>query len=126
MPRLAPKASPLSDASQAIRRQMWLVAGAAVALLGLAAAGARGHVPRALGMAAGGLAALALVLAAILGWQARKQALADREVAGRRELIVTLTALLGRQDDATLERIAGTRGTQGEVARLLLEGRRQR
>ncbi len=121
-----PKSSPFSDASQALRRQMWLAAGVAVAMLGVAALGARGYVDRGIGLAAGGFAALALALAAVLGWQARKQALADRELAGKREMIVTLTALLGRQDDATLERIAGTRGTQAEVARMLLDGRQPR
>jgi hypothetical protein len=121
-----PKSSPFSDASQALRRQMWLAAGVAVAMLGVAALGARGYVDRGIGLAAGGFAALALSLAAVLGWQARKQALADRELAGKREMIVTLTALLGRQDDATLERIAGTRGTQAEVARMLLDGRQTR
>ena len=121
-----PKHSPFSDASQALRRQMWLAAAVAVAMLGLAALGARGYVDRGIGLAAGGFAALSLALAAVLGWQARKQALADRELAGRREMIVTLTALLGRQDDATLERIAATRGTQAEVARMLLDGRHPR
>ncbi|HSE26881.1 MAG TPA: hypothetical protein VLA95_01530 [Gemmatimonadales bacterium] len=123
MALLAPKASPFSDASQAVRRQMWLMACIAVAMLGVAALGARGQVDPWIGMAAGGLAALALVLTGVLGLQARRQALADRELAGKREMIVTLTALLGRQDDATLERIAGTRGTQAEVARMLLDGR---
>ncbi len=120
---VAPKASPFSDASQALRRQMWLMALVAMLMLGVAALGARGFVDPWLGMAAGGFAALALVLTGVLGLQARRQALADRELAGKREMIVTLTALLGRQDDATLERIAGTRGTQAEVARMLLEGR---
>jgi hypothetical protein len=123
---VAPRASPFSDASQALRRQMWLMALVAVVMLGVAALGARGYVDPWVGLAAGGFAALALVLAGVLGLQARRQALADRELAGKREMIVTLTALLGRQDDATLERIAGTRGTQAEVARMLLEGRKAR
>jgi hypothetical protein len=122
----APKPSPFSDASQALRRQMWLMALVAMMMLGIAALGARGFVDPWLGMAAGGFAALALVLTGVLGLQARRQALADRELAGKREMIVTLTALLGQQDDATLERIAGTRGVQAEVARMLLEGRRAR
>jgi len=123
---ISPKDSPFSDASQALRRQMWLMALVAVTMLGVAALGARGYVDPWLGLAAGGFAALALVLAGVLGLQARRQALADRELAGKREMIVTLTALLGRQDDATLERIAGTRGTQAEVARMLLDGRKAR
>lgn len=123
---VAPRASPFSDASQVLRRQMWLMALVAVVMLGVAALGARGYVDPWVGLAAGGFAALALVLAGVLGLQARRQALADRELAGKREMIVTLTALLGRQDDATLERIAGTRGTQAEVARMLLEGRKAR
>lgn len=126
MALLEPKDSPFSDASQKLRRQMWLMAVVAIAMFGLAALGARGYVGRGLGITAAGCAALALALTAVLGWQARRQALADRELAGRREMIVTLTALLGRQDDATLERIAGTRGTQADVARMLLEGRKGR
>ncbi|HJS47148.1 MAG TPA: hypothetical protein VJ773_04075 [Gemmatimonadales bacterium] len=124
MTLLAPKESPFSDASQSLRRQMWLAAGVAVAMLAVAALGAGGQVDPWIGLAAGGFAALALAMAAVLGVQARRQALADRELAGKREMIVTLTALLGRQDDATLERIASTRGTQAEVARMLLEGRK--
>lgn len=124
MTLLAPKESPFSDASQSLRRQMWLAAGVAVAMLAVAALGAGGQVDPWIGLAAGGFAALALAMAAVLGVQARRQALADRELAGKREMIVTLTALLGRQDDATLERIATTRGTQAEVARMLLEGRK--
>ena len=124
MTLLAPKESPFSDASQSLRRQMWLAAGVAVAMLAVAALGARGQVDPWIGMVAGGFAALALAMAAVLGVQARRQALADRELAGKREMIVTLTALLGKQDDATLERIAATRGTQAEVARMLLEGRK--
>ena len=116
----------LSDAAQALRRQMWVVTAAAALALAMAAAGARGLVPRELGLIAGGMGVLALALAAWVGVQVRRQALADREQEGRRAMIVTLTATLGQQDDATLERIAAGRGAPADVARMLLEARRER
>ena len=124
VPLLAPgKESPLSDASQQLRRQMWLVAGVGVAALGLAAMGAKGWIDPRLGITGGALAAVALAFAAALGWQVRRQALADREITGRRAMIVTMAAMLGQEDDATLERIAASKGTHADVARMLLESR---
>lgn len=115
----------LSDAARDLRRQMWLVAGAAGVAFAAAAAGARGLLPRELGLISGGVGLLALGLAAAIGLQVRRQALADRERQGRRAMIVTLTATLGQQDDATLQRIAEGKGAPADVARMLLEARQR-
>jgi hypothetical protein len=116
----------LSDASQQLRRQMWLVVMVGIGALGLAALGARGFIDPRLGITGGALAAVALAFAVVLGWQVRRQALADRELAGHRAMIVTMAAMLGQEDDATLERIAASKGTHADVARMLLEERRAR
>ncbi|MGH7585443.1 MAG: hypothetical protein ACREMH_04280 [Gemmatimonadales bacterium] len=127
MPILAPgKESPLSDASQQLRRQMWLVVAVGILALGLAALGARGFIDPRLGITGGALAAVALAFAVVLGWQVRRQALDDREVAGHRAMIVTMAAMLGQESDATLERIAASKGTHADVARMLLDERRAR
>lgn len=124
MPRPAAERAGLSDAARQLRRQMWTVAGAAGVAFVMAAAGARGILPRELGLISGGAGVLALGLAVMIGLQVRRQALADREIEGRRAMIVALTATLGDQDEATLERIAATRGAPADVARMLLEARR--
>lgn len=127
MPLLTPgKESPLSDASQQLRRQMWLVVAVGIGALGLAALGAKGFIDPRLGIAGGALAAVALAFAVVVGWQVRRQALADREMAGHRAMIVTMAAMLGQEDDATLERIAASKGTHADVARMLLDERRAR
>jgi hypothetical protein len=102
---------------------MWLVTGGGILALAIAIAGARGNVPVAIGIAGGVLFAISILLAGVLGLKMHRQALADREMAARRSMIVMLAATLGKQDDAVLEGIKTQGGPAGEAAALILEGR---
>jgi len=116
--------APLTVNARLYRRSMWLVTGCGVLALAIAIAGARGIVPLAIGVAGGVLFAISILLAGLLGLKMHRQALADREMAARRSMIVMLAASLGKQDDAALERIKTQGGPAGEAAALILEGRR--
>jgi hypothetical protein len=102
---------------------MWLVTACGVLALAVAIGGARGILPVALGVAGAVLFAVTIALAGVLGLKMHRQALADREIAARRSMIVMLAATLGKQDDAALERIKTQGGPAGEAAALILEGR---
>jgi membrane protein implicated in regulation of membrane protease activity len=95
----------------------------AAAGLGLAFGAARGWLPRATLPAALVLFVAAAVTAVWLGFKSHRQALADRERQGRLSMIVAIAAQLGKQNDATLERVAGKGGPAGEAARMILKGR---
>jgi hypothetical protein len=73
---------------------MWLVTGGGILALAIAVA---------IGIAGGVLFAISILLAGVLGLKMHRQALADREMAARRSMIVMLAATLGKQDDAVLE-----------------------
>ncbi len=115
--------APLTDNARLYRRSMWLVTGGGILALAIAVAGARGNVPVAIGIAGGVLFAISILLAGVLGLKMHRQALADREMAARRSMIVMLAATLGKQDDAVLEGIRTQGGPAGEAAALILEGR---
>jgi hypothetical protein len=57
------------------------------------------------------------------GLKAHQQSLADREREGRLAMIVAIAAQLGKQDEATLRKIAGKGGPAAESARMILAGR---
>jgi hypothetical protein len=114
----------LSEGARSLRAGVWGMIFIAGLALVLAFAGARRWVPRetmgsALLMFAG--AALGAVW---LGIKAHRRTLADRDRASGQAMIVLLAAQLGKQDDATLQRIAGKSGPAGEAARMILKGRR--
>ena len=115
--------APLTDNARLYRRSMWLVTACGILALAIAIAGARGIVPVAIGIPGGVLFAICILLAGVLGLKMHRQALADREMAARRSMIVLLAATLGKQDDAALERIKTQGGPAGEAAALILEGR---
>lgn len=60
------------------------------------------------------------------GLRHRQEVLADREKASGGVMIVAIAAQLGRQDDATLERIQARGGPAGEAARMILTERKAR
>jgi hypothetical protein len=116
----------MSEAARALRAAMrWMLA-AAVACLVLAFGTTRGWVPRAMIPFVTIAFLVACAWAIWLGLKSHRQALADRDRVGRLTLIVTIAAQLGKQDDATLRRIAGKAGPAGEAARMILTERRQR
>lgn len=78
------------------------------------------------------LGSILLLLSAVFasaiwsGIRARQQLLADREKASGGVMIVAIAAQLGRQDDATLERIQSRGGPAGEAATMILSERKKR
>lgn len=78
------------------------------------------------------LGSLLLLLSAVFasaiwtGLHARREALAAREKASGGIMIVAIAAQLGRQDDATLERIQSKGGPAGEAAKMILTERKAR
>ncbi|HXE57341.1 MAG TPA: hypothetical protein VNK43_05025 [Gemmatimonadales bacterium] len=119
------RASPLSDAARDYRAAMWAALFMVAAALVLVIGGLRGRWPAALAVPAALALALGLLLAIGLGIRGHRRAIADRELQTHRTLIVHLAALLGKQDEDTLGRIAARDGPEGEAARLILAGRRE-
>ena len=78
------------------------------------------------------LGSILMLLAAIFvsaiwaGLRHRQELLAQREQASGGVMIVAIAAQLGRQDDATLERIQSQGGPAGEAAGLILGERKAR
>jgi hypothetical protein len=106
-----------------ISRALLVVAG----LLALAAfASLKNWIPRDL------LGSILMLLGAVFistvwaGLRHRHQVLADREKASGGIMIVAIAAQLGRQDDATLERIRAQGGPAGEAASMILTERKNR
>ncbi|MGH7703701.1 MAG: hypothetical protein ACREMO_11440 [Gemmatimonadales bacterium] len=118
--------APLSDASREYRTIMWLVGLLGLAALLVAVGGVRGWVPRLVGLFAGFAFFGCLIGVSLTGLKAHRQALADRDMEGRRAMIVMLAARLGQQDDTTLTRIAGGDGIAAEAAALILKGRKEK
>ena len=116
----------LSDASRGYRTIMWLVGLLGLGTLTIAVGGIQGWVSRGVGLLAGiGFIGCALGVG-LMGLKAHRQALADRDMEGRRAMIVMLAAQLGKQDDTTLTLIAGQEGIAAEAAALILKGREER
>jgi len=78
----------LTDNARRYRRAMWLVTIAGLPALLLAIRGAQGRVPVFLGILGALLFLGAIGTAAMLGFKARRQTLADREMHSRRAMIV--------------------------------------
>ncbi len=114
-----------SERARSLRLAMWAMAGLSLLLLAIAFAGARGWLPARAGLAALWLSGASFVLVLWLGLRARTQAIADRERESGQAMIVVLAAQLARQDEVTLQRIAGQGGPAAEAARLILSGRRR-
>jgi peptidoglycan/LPS O-acetylase OafA/YrhL len=76
--------------------------------------------------------ALLLVLFAVIlaaawsGLRTRQRALADRAKESGTAIFLAISAQLGRQDDATLERIQSKGGPAGEAAKMILSERKNR
>jgi hypothetical protein len=123
----APSRGPgISQAANARRLGAWASLALAVAFLILGIGGIRGWIPRDLGQAALLCFFASLFSCLWFGMLARRQALEDREREMSGIIIVTIAAQLGKQDDATLERIALQGGPAGEAAAMILQGRAEK
>jgi hypothetical protein len=116
----------LSEAARSLRLGMWLAAGVTVMALGVALAGARRWIPIEIGRAALPLVPAGLITALWLGLKARGRALADRDRESGQAMTMAMVGMLGRQDQATLERIRDRGGPAGDAAALILAGRAER
>ena len=69
---------------------------------------------------------ICLCLAALIALAARRKALEDRGRQAAGTMLVTMAAMLNRESDETLEKIATKGGPGGEAATLLLENRKNK
>lgn len=117
---------PVSDEARGYRIGMWLLLGVAAVNLLVAFRGIRGGLPPATGAIAAVSFLFCIIVAGWLGLKGARRAREDREMQSRRDMIVLLAVQLGKQDDETLERVAGKGGSAGEAARLILQGRKEK
>jgi hypothetical protein len=116
----------MSEEARALRTAMrWalLIAAAGLALI---FAATQAWVPKATVVPALLLFLLGSAASIWLGFRSHQRALADRARGGRLAMIIAIAAQLGKQDDATLARIAAQSGPAGEAARMLMAERRKR
>jgi hypothetical protein len=116
---------PLSEGARTLRSVMWSLIVLSLTALGLAFAGAKRWVAHDSIFLSLLLFAGSLLGAVYIGLKAHRRALDDRECASGQAMIITIAAQLGRQDEATLERIAARGGPAAEAARMILTGRRK-
>lgn len=116
----------VSDRATSYRLITRLLSALVVLLLVVLFASTKHWIAAELGSLATLLLPLTIIAACWSGLRTRARALADREMESSRAMIVAIAAQLGRQDDATLERIAGKHGPAAEAARLILRGRTSR
>ncbi|HSR90609.1 MAG TPA: hypothetical protein VLK88_04815 [Gemmatimonadales bacterium] len=111
---------------RAYRFGMWGLV--ALGLPGLFAAflGARRVIPLPLGIAGGFSFLVCALLGALMGLQARRQTLLQRERDNHSAMLVILANQLRVQDDALLQQIAGKGGPAGDAAEMVLKGRREK
>jgi len=125
MPSIRPD-SPLSDAARELRFTTRLSVGLAAMLLLASFASAKGWLPPELGAVVLPLFVASALFAVWFGIKTHKRALVDREIQSDRAMIVAIAAQLGRQDDASLERIQSKGGPVGEAAAMILQGRAEK
>lgn len=119
-------AGELSEAAQRYRTGMLAMIVLALVGVGLTLAGLRGVVGSALVLLGALLILGGSLGAAWMGLKGHSQVRQDRERASGQFMIISIAAQLGKQDDATLQKIAGKGGPAAEAARLLLTGREQK
>lgn len=118
--------SPLSDAARELRVATRLVAFVAfVMLIGVVGA-YRDWLPRALALPFMGLFLASALAAVWAGSKAHQKALEDRDKESGRAMIIAIAVQLGKQDDASLEKIKAKGGPAGEAAGMILQGRAEK
>jgi hypothetical protein len=118
--------SPLSEAARGLRATTRLAVVLAALLLLATVAAAKSWIPPELGPVVLPLFVASALTAIWFGVKAHRRALADREIESGRAMIVAMAAQLGRQDDASLERIKARGGPAGEAAGMILQGRAEK
>lgn len=116
----------ISDRAHASRVRTRVLSVLAGVFLAVAVAASKGVLSKELTGPILTLLLVVLIAAAWSGLRTRRLALDDREKESGRAMIVAIAAQLGRQDDATLERIQSRGGPAGEAAKLILGERRTR
>ena len=117
---------PLSDGFKKYRGAMWVMTLLGLLALLVAVGGILKWVPLWVGLLGSVGFIASLCAAGILGVKAHHQALSDRGMESRRAIIVMIATQLGKQDDATLTRIATRKGLAGDAATLILKGRKEK
>lgn len=112
-----------AQASQ-YRAFLYLFALAGLACFWVAIKGTRGTIPPALGLAAGGLGVLCLLLGGWFGLKGARIRMAERARKADAIALVTLAAFLKDKTEAELETAVAKGGPAGEAAALVLERRR--
>lgn len=125
MPR-AKAASPMSEAARDLRGATRAVGFLAFAMLCGAFAAYKGWLLRTLGPPFIGLFVASALTAMWLGLKAHKKALEDRDRESGTAMILAIAVQLGKQDDASLEKIKAKGGPAGEAAGMILQGRAEK
>jgi hypothetical protein len=126
MPIRDRRESPLSEAARDLKLSTRLMAVLAGILALAAIAAFKGWILPAFGPPFVSLFIACALISAWFGLKAHKRVLDDREKESGRAMIVAIAAQLGRQDDASLERIKAKGGPAGEAAGLILQGRAEK
>jgi hypothetical protein len=103
---------------------MWLAVLFAFIFISLSLAGARGVLPREIGVLSIAGFFFCLVCAILLGYLSRKAAIQGRELTSATTMLVLMAGMLKDEDDATLEKIAAKGGPAGDAASMILQRRR--
>lgn len=114
----------MSDQASQYRALLWLFTFAAIILLYPTIQGARGIMPREVGMLSGITSALALFAGGWYGWKGAKIRIAERNKKADAIALITVAAFLKDKSEADLEAASAKGGPVGEAARLILERRR--
>ncbi len=102
---------------------LWVFLILALGFLATGLAGARGVLPREVGLLSLGGFFLCLLCALLLGYKARQAGLDGRTANTSHAMLVMMAGMLKDEDTATLQRIVASGGPAGDAARMLLQKR---
>lgn len=125
MPRVRPE-STVSQGARDLRRATRIVGFITFVMLCGSFAAYKGWLPRNLGLAFVDLFVAAGLATIWIGIKAHRKALEDRERESRGAMIIAIAVQLGKQDDASLEKVKSRGGPAGEAAGLILQGRAEK
>lgn len=123
--RPGPWLKSLGAQADSLRRWTWFAIFVTGVFAGASVLAVRKILPPGLAPSLWLLALASTISACWIGARAHRLALADREAASRRGMIISLMVTLAKEDDESLTRIVGRGGPAAEAAREVLAGRRQ-